>query len=561
MKLEDFLRLSVLPQMQVTSLYLKPDIPQDKLANAIREYAPTIGMSTVVVLVDETFWGNAKEGMIITNEKIILSKKLGGRVIPLTSVNNIEIKDKNLIVNDLPLAKLSNPEVMPLTAFGAMLNEFVLASKNSTGGLKSPTVLDESTTEKLTSFLARFTEPMYFESAPTAQRKPGATTPSFVLAATITEEQRELLRFKGRFASNEEILCASWLDSHSEHYYFCVTNCGVFSIMSGGSMAISHDDLRNLSAVEEYKEGRYIGLRLSDGQGIIVSIQNVYVRPYAHELFVGLINILNGRKPAMRITERDVNQQASNTAHPLPDSSLQPEHKDATTKVHGDVKQQELVQNGKSPIPFRIIDRDRLFESIIQINSIDNVSEFIGSLGLSSEKTNSNIRKKFQSYVARSTTSFRKEVVENGAFSQFKNDVATMEICGAAMALAFLQMQERGVNEDLAIRILFEGIRATFNLKASAQSDPTGVALIKIVESYVPDGDGSLNDIVLNIVLRLIGSNLSGRLFPDYSEILEDYANLLQNFVPIMSPSFNIFANKMMSESRLLVDDILDARW
>ena len=105
MKLDDFLRLSVIPQIQVTSLYFKPNIPQEKLVNAIREYAPDVGMSTAIALLDETFWGNAKEGMIVTNEKIILSKKFGGRVIPLASVNQIEIKDKNLIVNDLPLAR------------------------------------------------------------------------------------------------------------------------------------------------------------------------------------------------------------------------------------------------------------------------------------------------------------------------------------------------------------------------------------------------------------------------------------------------------------------------
>lgn len=122
--------------MQVTSLYFKPNIPQDKLVNAIKEYF-NIGMSTVIALIDETFWGSGKEGMIITDENIILrSKKLGGHSIPLSSVNQIHIKDKTRFSNDIPVTKFNNPEVLPLTAFGSKLNEFITATKNTTNKLK-----------------------------------------------------------------------------------------------------------------------------------------------------------------------------------------------------------------------------------------------------------------------------------------------------------------------------------------------------------------------------------------------------------------------------------------
>jgi hypothetical protein len=221
MNLENFLKNSVLPEMQVTSLYFKPNIPQDKLVNAIKEYAPNIGMSTVIALIDETFWGSGKEGMIITDENIILSKKLGGRSIPLSSVNQIHIKDKNLIINDIPVTKFNNPEVLPLTAFGSKLNEFITATKNTTNKLKK-NALDVSTTSQLSIFLIRLTEPLYFESTPIDRRKSGATTIGYVLAANINEEQLKFIRFKGNFASNEELLCLSWLDSHDNKDSFSV---------------------------------------------------------------------------------------------------------------------------------------------------------------------------------------------------------------------------------------------------------------------------------------------------------------------------------------------------
>ncbi|MCC5878311.1 MAG: hypothetical protein JJU03_00235 [Idiomarina sp.] len=562
MKLEDFLKFSALQEIEVTSLYFKPEIPQDKLVNAIRAYAPNVGMSTVIGLVDETFWGNAKEGMIITNDEIILSKKLGGQVIPLTSVSQIAIKDKNLIVNDLPVAKFSNPELLPLSALGAKLNEFVSATIEAPEGARLPTALDDATTEKLSSFLARLTEPRYFESVPVERRKSQATTTGYALAADINEEQRQLLRFKGRFATNEEIICASWLDNHdNKDYFFCVTTCGIYSVIPSRSLVfISHDDLLNLSAVEEYKEGRYIGLRFSNGQGIIVSIQNAFVRPYAQELLTGLIDILNGREPAVRIDESNVSQPASTTASSAA-SPIRPENEEARSNTLNAVEQNAFEQQTNSCLPFRKNDNDQLFDTIIQVNSIENVGNFIGSVFSNSDNTNSKIRKKFQSYVARSITSFRNEVVENGHFSQFKNDIATMEICGTVMAFTFLQMQERGVNETLATKILFEGIRATLSLESSAQSDPKGTALIKIIESYVPDEGDNLNDLFLNAIFRLVGSNLSGRLYPNYSEVLREHAHVLEDFISTIAPVFNKFVKKMVKESDFLINGILDARW
>lgn len=334
MKLEDFLRLSALPLIQVKSMYFKPNIPQDKLANAIREYAHGVGMSTVAVLIDETFWGNAKEGLLITNENIRLSKKLGGSVIALASVSEIRIHDHQLIVNDSPVAKLSNPEVMPCAALGATLNDFVLASRKAAISLPCPAAVDYSTMQKLAAFLARLTVPRYFDSAPAGQRKPGATTTSYALTSALTEEQRQLLRFKGSFAPNEELLCAAWLDSHVRDEFFCVTNCGVHSIRSSRPVVfISHDDLRNLSAIEEYQESRYVGLRLSNGDGVIVSVQNAFVRPYAFELFSGVINILNGHEPPGPGAEDVSSQRPVNAAPPVVANLARTEDRNAIDQI------------------------------------------------------------------------------------------------------------------------------------------------------------------------------------------------------------------------------------
>jgi hypothetical protein len=89
--------------------------------------------------------------------------------------------------------------------------------------------------------------------------------------------------------------------------------------------------------------------------------------------------------------------------------------------------------------------------------------------------------------------------------------------------------------------------------------DPTSAALIRIIDSYL--SDDSTNEIFLNIILRLIGSNLNGSLLPNYNEVLEKHFNFLDEFIPTMDPSFTNFVNKMIYESNFLIDDILDTRW
>ena len=317
MNFEDYLRLSVIPQIQISSTYFKPNIPMDKLTNAIQEYAPGVGVSSVVVLVDETFWGSAKEGMIITNEQIVLSKKLGGKIIDLASVSQLEITDKHLIINDSVVAKFNNPEVMPFASLGYALNDFVLYSASIEKYEDNPVALDRAMVDELSSFLTSFTKPQYFDSVPNENRKQGLKRNDFVLASALTEEQKQLIRFKGCFASNEHVICASWLETHgNKDYFFCVTNCGVHAIspmLSRHSVFIPYDKLRVIKPSEEFNDGRYIGVRFSNGEEILVSIENVYLKPYAFELLSGLTQIINGLSPAVMVEDVMYSHHASDT--------------------------------------------------------------------------------------------------------------------------------------------------------------------------------------------------------------------------------------------------------
>ncbi|MEQ3635800.1 MAG: hypothetical protein ABNH30_05305 [Thalassolituus sp.] len=557
MEFEDFVALSAITEMQVSSLYFKPNIPQDKLANAIRAYAPNVGMSTVVALIDESFWGNAKEGALITNEGIILSKKLGGHEIPFNTISQISIVKKNLIINDRPLAKLTNPELMPLGALGSTLNEFAIYTRKAKEINNDALLIDEPTTKKLASFLETLTVPTYFESTPEEHRKKGGRTTNYVLGSEITSTQSQIIRFKGGLAPNETILCASWLDGHGDNdYFFCVTNNGVYSVISEKpGTFISHEEMRTLTAEEEYKESRYVGARMSNGKEIIVSIQNAYIRPYALELFAGLIDILNNNEPAETRTIHNTPNQAScqknvsatHSPHPSPNHNSSENAKN------------KYLNNDLAPTPLINHEPDQIFQLITNLNTLENVGDFVGSIFSTSDNANSQIKKKFQSFAVRSATSFRKEVVEQGGFQYFRNNAATMEVIGLSISFLFINMLERGVTPELAERIILEGIRATFAIEGSAQRDKHGSALLKIIDSYLETENEE--DIFINFIVRLIGSNLAGSLRPDYNEIVQDKAEFLDDFVPTMDPGLTRFMKKMGRETSNLIDHVLDAKW
>lgn len=60
-----------IPHAPGLGLYVSPNIPDDKLSNALGDYAHGIRKSEVVALFDATLLGSAKDGAVFTEEKIV----------------------------------------------------------------------------------------------------------------------------------------------------------------------------------------------------------------------------------------------------------------------------------------------------------------------------------------------------------------------------------------------------------------------------------------------------------------------------------------------------------
>lgn len=296
MTLATYLGHTSLGLTQTDAAYFAPGIPSDKLHNAIGAYAPAVAAQDVVVLVDETFWGSGKEGLLITKDHIYLSPKLSAaRKIALDAVQSISGEGRQLLINGAVVGRFSKLELMVGAAMLAAVDAYLQFRRAVIGGPPRRIALPPDVTEQLRAFLARFVKPRFFDNASPESRKRERTV-GYLLGHEVDPRQLELVRFKLNLAKDEQLLGLSSLGINSEDQFFCVTTCGVHSVRSGRPQVfVGHEALRATAVAESIEESIFKGVQLASGERVLVSRTNVAIRPYAAELFTGLIAILNGR--------------------------------------------------------------------------------------------------------------------------------------------------------------------------------------------------------------------------------------------------------------------------
>ena len=114
----------------------------------------------------------------------------------------------------------------------------------------------------------------------------------------------------------------------------------------------------------------------------------------------------------------------------------------------------------------------------------------------------------------------------------------------------------RGVNRQIVERIVNESIRVLFNKDVSA------IKLIsQLAEKYELDDDESAEELIMNMIVRLYGSNIKGRVRNEYIKELSLTETEIKNFIGKITPGFDVFLKKMSRESEYFVDQVLNTRW
>ena len=109
-----------------SKLFLAPRIPQDKLTNAIRAYAPMMTPEEVFLLLDETIFGKADDGILLGRAGLAAHALFGDpEFIKLEQIREIEARGRVCRVNSGKFYEVVYFSAKYMPDFCAMLREMV----------------------------------------------------------------------------------------------------------------------------------------------------------------------------------------------------------------------------------------------------------------------------------------------------------------------------------------------------------------------------------------------------------------------------------------------------
>lgn len=104
-----------------------PNIPRKKLDNVLKSYAAGVQPSQVLLLVDNTVFGSAKDGAVLTPHQIIAHNPMEDPVrISLKDIQRVSLAEglvSNIHINDSRFLELSIPEKQPMMMLTEMLRK------------------------------------------------------------------------------------------------------------------------------------------------------------------------------------------------------------------------------------------------------------------------------------------------------------------------------------------------------------------------------------------------------------------------------------------------------
>ena len=105
-------------------VYARPNIPHKKLEGAITSYAPGVSPGAVLVLLDDTLFGGAKEGLLVTNDAIYCKQKFESpRRIAFSQVAEVAPgTDSRLMVNGREFFKADLIDHLAVLTFASRLS-------------------------------------------------------------------------------------------------------------------------------------------------------------------------------------------------------------------------------------------------------------------------------------------------------------------------------------------------------------------------------------------------------------------------------------------------------
>lgn len=129
--------------LSCSEIYLYPNIPEKKLKKAIKAYAKDLEQNDVIALLDDTVFGSATEGMLITETHLYYHEILSSPfMIDYNSIKSIDIDGKTIIINDMFKFNATTPSKDKLYIFYNTIRSHIDDIKNE---IIEDTTIDIST--------------------------------------------------------------------------------------------------------------------------------------------------------------------------------------------------------------------------------------------------------------------------------------------------------------------------------------------------------------------------------------------------------------------------------
>jgi curved DNA-binding protein CbpA len=300
MPLHRFLSMTSLNDRESAErIWVQPDIPRSKLEAAIASYGHGLEPRDVSVLIDDTLFGGAKQGALLTNDALYVSD-LGAppRRILFNEIEEFSADESIIILNDRKFHKFTLAGSMKLRHLAKLVDQYLQRSRAAAHKRKAkPFTLDRAHIHRI---CAEFTKPVLYrleeiEGAAAEQflKNSPKSQPRYTVAPNFDPALLEMIRFSFVLDRDEEVFAFYNLTWHSGrgHHGFVVSETGLHSFgpSSGALVHVSWAELTTLNVIGEFDESVFWGVTLSDGRRLVTSWKNTTIRPLGPALVSRLI--------------------------------------------------------------------------------------------------------------------------------------------------------------------------------------------------------------------------------------------------------------------------------
>lgn len=124
--LGEFLRRHRLSNYEMDKIHFAPSIPSKKLSGALAAYGAGIKPSDVVALVDDTVFGGAKEGILLTNKEIRFKEIFTApEARAVKHVEYLMIDGRSIYANGVKVMRINVPDKDEVESLLDAVNEYV----------------------------------------------------------------------------------------------------------------------------------------------------------------------------------------------------------------------------------------------------------------------------------------------------------------------------------------------------------------------------------------------------------------------------------------------------